>query len=218
MEPEAHAGRFRALDSVLDAAPQRRAYVVIDAAAGNVRPIEMADHYRNIEALALVEPVPEELRDHFDTARNLLLYAWFVWEFIPVAELHAYGSVEMALRTKMGYEQDGRGPHLRPLFDEAIRRSLLQDVGFRHFHRRRAKQQEFAEILAQAVDSTAPQGPPPSPQAYCRVLARWLPYFRNRLAHGSRMNMGHGLWTLELCADTINQLYLSTSSPGRPDS
>jgi hypothetical protein len=201
------ADRFRALEAVFESAAQRRAYSVVDPSARTIRSTEFADHHRNIEALALSGPVPEELRDHFDTARNLLLYAWFVWEFIPVAELHAYGSVEMALRTRLGYEQDGDGPTLRRLFNEAIQRTLLHDLGFRHFHRRRAKRREFAELLAQAEGSEMAPEPPPDPQAYCRVLARWLPYFRNRLAHGSRMNMGHGLWTLELCADVINQLY-----------
>lgn len=207
METDQHNGCFRTLEGVFESSAQGRGYAVADPNTRTIRPIEFQDHYRNIEALALSGSVPKELRDHFDTARNLLLYAWFVWEFIPVAELHAYGSVEMALRTKLGYEQDGHGPALHRLFNEAIRRSLLHDIGFRHFHRRRAKRREFVELLAQAVGLEAAPEPPPDPLAYCRVLARWLPYFRNRLAHGSRMNMGHGLWTLELCADVISQLH-----------
>lgn len=205
--------RFRELGLVHEPAPQRRGYVVIDPTTGTTRPRTLADHHRDIDALALPATVPEDLREHFDTARNLLLYAWFVWEFIPVAELHAYGTVEMALRGRLGYELDGNGPRFSALFRQAIAQGFVVDAGFRHFHRLMAKRQGFAETVSQVTGHHLTPPPPTSPQAYSLNLARYLPRLRNRLAHGTRMLMPHGLRTLELCADAISQLLGDSTTP-----
>jgi hypothetical protein len=63
-----------------------------------VRPIEQRDRHESIAELALADNVPEQVRTHYDTARNLYLYAWHVYRFHVVAEHQALASLEMALR------------------------------------------------------------------------------------------------------------------------
>jgi len=46
----------------------------------------------------LNDTVPEKIREHFETTKNLLLYSWFVYRFIPVAEFHAATTLEYALK------------------------------------------------------------------------------------------------------------------------
>lgn len=58
--------------------------------------------YRLIEPIHLNDNVPEEVRSHFEIARNLALYSWFVYSFNVVASMHAYSSLEMALKRKTG--------------------------------------------------------------------------------------------------------------------
>ena len=43
-----------------------------------------------------------EVRSHFEIARNLALYSWFVYSFNVVAAMQAFASLEMALKAKTG--------------------------------------------------------------------------------------------------------------------
>lgn len=76
-----------------------------------VRPLEQRDRYEAIADLRLVSRVPEQVRAHYDTARNLYLYAWHVYRFHVVAEHQALASLEMALRLTLGQRAivDGEG-------------------------------------------------------------------------------------------------------------
>lgn len=56
------------------------------------------------------------------------LYAWHVWRFYPVAERHAFSTLEFALRLKLGRDKDDRPPGLTKLMDEAIERNILIDA------------------------------------------------------------------------------------------
>src|SRR5437870_1407928 len=68
-------------------------------------------HWAAPAAYALSPAVPHDVCVHWDTARNLWLHAWFVYRFYPVAEMHAYSTLEMALRLRLGAE----GKRLRGL-------------------------------------------------------------------------------------------------------
>ena len=54
-----------------------------------------------ISACELPLAVPKGVRLHFDTARNLYLYAWFVYRFHVVAEQQALATLELALRSRL---------------------------------------------------------------------------------------------------------------------
>ncbi len=45
--------------------------------------------------------VPESVKVHFETAKNLYAYAWFVYRFYAVAEQQALTSLEFALRERL---------------------------------------------------------------------------------------------------------------------
>ncbi|MGE0673117.1 MAG: hypothetical protein AB7O64_08685, partial [Methylibium sp.] len=62
------------------------------------RPLEQSDRHEAIAELRLTDQVPVEIGIHYDTARNVYLFAWHVYRFHVVAEQQALASLEMALR------------------------------------------------------------------------------------------------------------------------
>jgi len=103
-DPKRNPDLFKLLEEILKPDRRQLAYTFIDPVSGQMRPRVLADHYTLIAGFTLVGTAPDKVRVHFETARNLLLYAWFAYRFIPVAEMHAFSTVEMALRLKLGYE------------------------------------------------------------------------------------------------------------------
>lgn len=179
-------------------------YLLVNRETGATRQKTLHDHYAEIEEIVLLPEVPEDVRVHFDTARNLYLYNWFVYRFGPVAELHAIASVEFALKIKSGK----KGAGLKKLLNLAIQKKWIQDSGFKYY----PVSQETL-IQRTAADSYRPQTDEhdldtDNLQAYCKILADSLPYFRNKFAHGSSILYPTGVATLAICADIINQLFL----------
>lgn len=74
----------------------------LDHSTGTISEMTIESIYRLIEPIKLTENVPEEVRSHFEIARNLALYSWFVYSFNVVAAMQAYASLEMALKQKAG--------------------------------------------------------------------------------------------------------------------
>ncbi len=71
--------------------------------------------------MALNESVPDDVRCHFETARNLALYSWFVYSFNVVGAMHAFSSLEMALRLKAGDKKSS----FKSLMDNAFKNRQL---------------------------------------------------------------------------------------------
>lgn len=84
---------------------------------GDFRTITQEDRYESISALGLNDSVPETIRTQFDTARNVYLYAWFVYRFHVVAEHQALSTLELALRSRLisAGVLDKDGKHTRTL-------------------------------------------------------------------------------------------------------
>jgi len=76
--------------------------VDIDNSAGTVTPTTVESIYVLVEEIKLGASVPDEVRSHFEIARNLALYSWFVYSFNVVAGMQAFASLEMAVREKTG--------------------------------------------------------------------------------------------------------------------
>lgn len=68
------------------------------------QPLTVEYQHESVVVIALHQNVPEDIRIQFETTKNLYLYAWFVFRFYPVANLHAYTCLELALRTRFGDE------------------------------------------------------------------------------------------------------------------
>jgi hypothetical protein len=169
------------------------------------RQMTLEDHWQDIATIALNEGVPRRIGIHFDTARNLLLYSWFVFRFQQVAEMHAYASVEYALRVRAGLPSRSKAT-LRTLLPKALKGGWIRDDGFRHYRHAADQRAAFVELEA-AVTGREPEASHADGQYYARTLARSLPTFRNDLAHGSTMMRPSGKQTLALCCDLINQLF-----------
>jgi len=90
--------RLRPAEYVCRPDPRNMMFVRVDLTKGTSRPIELADHHEQISAYALHAGVPQEIVLQFDTARNVYLYAWFVYRFYPVAEHQSLACLELALR------------------------------------------------------------------------------------------------------------------------
>ena len=116
--------------------PRTLIFKRINVKTGEERFLNINDYHKNVEAYELHSGVPEHIRVHFDTARNLYLYAWLVYRFYPVAEHHAYISLEYALREKIGKkcaddpEYPSKNPTLKPLLRYAIDHGLLKNENF----------------------------------------------------------------------------------------
>ena len=76
--------------------------VDLDLMTGAVTPMTVESIYSVVEPIRLNAGVPEEVRSHFEVARNLVLYSWFVYSFHEVAAMQAMASLEMAAKAKSG--------------------------------------------------------------------------------------------------------------------
>ena len=76
-EPFPACDAFRLLEQVFTVDPRYASRSVLDPKVG-ARPMTIEDHWKYIATIALHEGVSSVIRVHFETARNLLLYSWFV--------------------------------------------------------------------------------------------------------------------------------------------
>src|SRR6267154_835970 len=82
--------------------PRHGFFCIINLADGTTRNWTLEDFHKRAEKISLHDGVPEKIRNHFETARNLLIYSWFYYPFNVTAQLCGYTSVEYALKTKIG--------------------------------------------------------------------------------------------------------------------
>ena len=140
-----------------------------------------ADYHGALEALVLIDAVPDDVRAQFDVARNLMLYGWFVYEFYTISSHHAYTCLELGLRKackalagegnpcKEIKKGNGLGCYLTYLKERGI----------------------------------IPDG------RYHEKIEAFLPMLRNSAAHGSDTLLNYALAMpgLELVADLLNDVF-----------
>lgn len=183
---------FKTLEEITQPDPRNANLRLVNAHTGESRPFTIADVHAGLQGAELVELVPEAVRDHFQTARHLALYSWFVYRFIPVAQMQAYATLEYALRLRLGHQDDDRPPGLKLLLRKALKEKLLTDARFRDW----PGHQDGA------------MGATPGSTAWIeRALLDFVTFFRNNLAHGSSTLLPDGGRTLRMVADAINQLF-----------
>lgn len=187
---------LKPFDDLLEPDTRQKYFAVVNRKTGEARPVTLRDKYEAVESIILASDVPQEIREHFDTARNLYVYSWFVYRFNQVAEQHAFASLEFALKTKCGDSPKG----LKKLLETAVERGWIVDSGFRYYR---------PGAVEDMPDDGADSGNPDTKnvQEYCKTLVETMPFIRNELAHGSRMLHPNGLTTLAIVADLINQLF-----------
>jgi len=198
---------FRKLCDLTKPDPRSEMWGMIDQDTGEFRSVKIEDIHSKLEKLVLHEGVPEKVRTHFDTAKNLLLYSWFVWRFRAVAESHSCATLELALRIKNGDSKKG----LKKLIEEAIKNGWVKNEGFSIWQSAR---QDFKEqniimkkILRQMELESNPSHDDEFNYDYVENLMEGLPYLRNKYAHGSNM-LGPGTYVhLLIVSEFINQLF-----------
>jgi len=217
--------RLRPAEYVCEPDPRNTMYVRVDRTNGTSRPIELADHHEQISGYALHAGVPQEIVDQFETARNVYLFAWFVYRFYPVAEHHSLACLELALRKRLEEEiRTGKfkekRPMLRALLKYAVEQGLVKNEGFATWRNRGAinsrhrvemeKIREMSEknLTEMAWDESDVQVTEEDLSwDYVNMLVNTLPKLRNESAHGSTNLHDQALWIIQIVCEIINQVY-----------
>jgi hypothetical protein len=199
---------FRKLCDLTKPDPRSEMWLVTDPNTGQFRSKKIEDLYSQIEKLVLHEGVPEKVRTHFETTRNLFLYSWFVWRFRAVAEWHSCATLELALKIKT----KGKIKYLPKLIDYAIENGLVKNEGFSVWQsaRERFEQNKITmkEFLRQMVLESKQSLDEEFNYDYMGILKESIRYIRNEYAHGSsKLGLGQYL-SLQIVSEFINQLFM----------
>lgn len=188
-------------------------------------PPSLAAHHAGIAATQISSAVPEPVATQFENARNLYLYAWYVYRFYMPATAAALSALEFGLRerlrTTLPEKEQGKNLMLKRLLRMAVDHGLVRNEGFRRWHHAaqvNARERLSMEALKAMIDNELyslefpiPKFPEilPEDQQWdlVRGLPDSLPTIRNELAHGSSMLINHVLGTIELVAEILNQLF-----------
>lgn len=221
-----HPEHLRPVNYVCTPDPRSAGFVTPDRELGDWRQLQVVDYHRSVSAYNLNKGVPEDIAIHFDTARNLYLYAWFVYRFYPVAEHHVLACLELALRER--YEKEipkkyyGRSKFLslKPLLRYAVDKGDVKNEGFKRWHesaeiraKTRYQYEKLDEMQQKGLeqieldDSEVQVTDIDRNLGYINDLIEILPKFRNNYAHGSKMLHNHVLGTIQLVSEIINQIY-----------
>jgi len=98
----------------------------LDHSTGIISQMTLDSVYDEVETIDLNSSAPESVRTHFEIARNLLVYSWFVYAFNIVAIMQALASLEMAVRQKTGDDKTV----FKNLLDKVFRdQKLVSPIG-----------------------------------------------------------------------------------------
>lgn len=180
---------FKPFEDVFEPDSRWRIFEVTHKARVESRKVDIKDFHQRLDLLKLNESVPESIYHHFLTARHLMLYAWFVYRFAPVASQHALIAMEFALKHKIASDvSEFKGQGLKQYFQLARNEQWIRPEGFRMWQMiRHRSQQTGDEWLDGALEG--------------------MRELRNSFAHGSSFLHEDGFVFLEFAADFINQLY-----------
>jgi len=187
---------LKPFEEILEADIRQQSFVKLTE-QGKFENNTLRDFYNCAKARELHDGVPERIRNHFQTARHLLIYAWFYYPFHVTAMFHALVTAEFALKLRAGSQRGG----FERLLKQAIQNGWIRDEGFahgRHIKERLKRQREEGKVFGHEY---------PEVESYCTTLLRVLPFLRNELAHGTSMLHNESPKWLRICADLINQLF-----------
>lgn len=178
---------FRDLEDVCKP-DKRMKYFCADEFCTNLLSDDIKYQRNIISGLVLPDYVPDEIYIRYDTAKNLFLYAWFVYRFHNVAELHLYSTLEMALRLRYGdeakseheeYVRGKSGKH-RKKYNPTLHSLLCFTVNHGYI--------VASDFEAYNVSFGQESGGTSSSEQEDRFLQNFVgivPKFRNDLGHGS---------------------------------
>jgi hypothetical protein len=144
----------------------------------------MGDLHSMMAQIELSSAVPTDIRDQFDTARNVFVYSWFVYEFATLAEQQCFAALESALRRRLfpTPSNESKSPGLSKLLKMATEQGYLL-------------RKEFEMPSSTGMGELA-----------CSL--DFLPMFRNHVAHGNIHLLPQGSPDLmRLCQEVIDKLF-----------
>ncbi len=109
--------------NVMEPDPRQKYFEIKDRQTNKSREFQLEDYLNPVKNLHLNNSVPDDIKVHFETTKNLFLYSWFAYRFLSVAQLHALASLEFALKEKLQIENISKGNiSLGKLLKEASKR------------------------------------------------------------------------------------------------
>ncbi len=217
---------LKPLGFVCDADPRSVSFSVLDPKINKYRTKELTDHYNNISQYALKPSVPEDIVIQFETAKNLYLYAWYVYRFYNVAEHHVLTCLEFALRGRFKdelpkeYWNKPWDPTLRPLLRYAIDYGYIENEGFQKWHQTSEKRATFRYEMEKIEEmnrkglteieldfSEVEVTDQDRDWNYINILLKSIPNLRNHYAHGSTTLHNRVLSTIQIVKEIIDQIY-----------
>lgn len=118
---------LKKLEEVFEPDERNRNRSDINHSNGDVTPTTVESIYPVVEKIRLNDNVPEDVRSQFNVAKNLALYAWFVYSFNEIAARQALAALEMATRIKTGEDKTAFKNLLEKLFPD--QQQPAQDLG-----------------------------------------------------------------------------------------
>ena len=182
----------------------------------------LEDNHAALSDIKLIEDVPIDVRQLFETAKNLSLYSWFAYRFHQVAELIAYAALEMALKERFKRENPNKNPPmLAGLLKHAQNHQWVKNEDFPDLIRlahHNARQKKINEIIQSGVLNEQEEIPveEPSEEDVQQVLDSMDRFsgivnsaakLRNDLAHGSKTLHPNSISTLSTTAHVINAVF-----------
>lgn len=188
----------------------------------------LSDSHALISRIVLNQETPVEVRQLFETAKNVSLYSWFNRHFHPVAELVAFSALEVALRHRNKIEDAGSAAKnsnlmLKNLLDKAITRGWLREETIENrmgiARARIHERQVYAAIEASKdkkdidkdIEIPEPTDEEIKAEAESMVILPQLikaaSELRNHLAHGGPLPYWGSFGLLRSTAGLINQLF-----------
>ena len=185
----------------------------------------LSDRCQIINTFSLTPYVPQSIQIHFETAKNLYLYAWFVYRFHMVAEQHAFSTLELALREcliqigSINRDSD-RLPGLSGMLKLARSKGLISNERLirrndwtMRIARIRYKNNEMHRMIEEGIselvidESLAVPTAEESSFDWINHFIQHIPVQRNSHAHGTTSLYPSVLWTFEIVTELINQLF-----------
>jgi hypothetical protein len=180
----------------------------------------LKDRHGQLAEIALKESVPPEVRQLFETAKNISLYSWFVYRFHQASEMIAYSVLEMSLRLR--YESENinskKPPMLYGLIEHAINEKWVSKEYFPQLQIKARHAADFQKTMESGKKLKQPGDEAPIDEPSLEDIEYHLqkmdldflfciPKLRNDLAHGSSALSPSSTATLRRIADIVNQIY-----------
>jgi len=197
-----------------------------DLSEYGLEPFSLEKHHQEIDQFTLVDSVPEKIIIQFETAKNIYLYAWYVYRFFTVAEHQALTCLELSLREKLlgevpkSYYPRSEKPMLRTLLRYAIENKLIKNEGFSAWHEA-AEKRAISRYNIEQIEKMSKEGLERIEVDYFNIavldedkdfqyvdnLKAGLVNHRNAYAHGTTMLHNYSLGTFRVVTEIINQVY-----------